>query len=527
MSKARINVKKLNDIVSVRDYGAVGNGTTDDTAAVQAAIDFCKANPGFTLFFPRGSYLITTSLNCTYAGSAAGIDTGYYGFTVEGEDQINTYIKGETSGTPVWDLTGKPRMTFRNIGFANYTDGAHNPSCMLLLARNLTNSFAGGHVFERVSLRGYCTQTMVQTASSEVNNWLYVDFTSFKSGVSGLELTEQIETTVNSVYIDLSAHTFSGGNTRHVFVGCGWDGSVPSSGAHYVRCSGIDNAIFIGCYSNFTNGDAEFLFSDDCSNVSFQDHRGEGAADYHIRLAAGVTLRGLVYTGRSSTPIRGEDNSVFEDCEIRSTFMALGSGLATFSFDAWDVLNCDVYDLTNGARARNSARGTRFWDFKEAASWSLPTGDLTQPQEYGLAYTGGAINYRRRIYTQSKYERSRSGRQEINTLVLPETHIADLSSATYASGYTPDLDVASNFSFIVTGNVTVNNPSNADLGPGDTKGQMLILTFSQNGTGGYTVTMGSDYDLQSAVIPTAAFARVSLCFVYVTTSAGPKWVRVN
>ena len=34
MSKARKNITKLNDVVSVTDFGAVGDGVTDDTAAI-------------------------------------------------------------------------------------------------------------------------------------------------------------------------------------------------------------------------------------------------------------------------------------------------------------------------------------------------------------------------------------------------------------------------------------------------------------------------------------------------------------
>lgn len=41
-------------IRSVKEYGAVGNGTTDDTAAIQAAID-----SGNSLHFPNGSYLVS------------------------------------------------------------------------------------------------------------------------------------------------------------------------------------------------------------------------------------------------------------------------------------------------------------------------------------------------------------------------------------------------------------------------------------------------------------------------------------
>jgi len=44
---------KLQDVVSVKDFGAVGNGTTDDTAAIQAAIDAADY-----IIFPKGTYKI-------------------------------------------------------------------------------------------------------------------------------------------------------------------------------------------------------------------------------------------------------------------------------------------------------------------------------------------------------------------------------------------------------------------------------------------------------------------------------------
>ncbi len=53
-----------NVVTSVLQYGATGNGTTDDTAALQAAI-----NSGLPLFFPRGVYRITDSLTVTNSSS--------------------------------------------------------------------------------------------------------------------------------------------------------------------------------------------------------------------------------------------------------------------------------------------------------------------------------------------------------------------------------------------------------------------------------------------------------------------------
>lgn len=49
---------KMRDTVSVKDFGATGDGVTDDTAAIQAAIDALGSGGG-TLRFPRGRYLVT------------------------------------------------------------------------------------------------------------------------------------------------------------------------------------------------------------------------------------------------------------------------------------------------------------------------------------------------------------------------------------------------------------------------------------------------------------------------------------
>ena len=57
---------KLREMVSVKDFGAVGNGTTDDTAAIQAAINACSSSTAAncrTLYIPGGEYKVSASLS--------------------------------------------------------------------------------------------------------------------------------------------------------------------------------------------------------------------------------------------------------------------------------------------------------------------------------------------------------------------------------------------------------------------------------------------------------------------------------
>lgn len=49
--------EKLDQIISVKDFGAVGDGLTDDTLAIQTALD--QANKK-TIYFPAGTYLVTS-----------------------------------------------------------------------------------------------------------------------------------------------------------------------------------------------------------------------------------------------------------------------------------------------------------------------------------------------------------------------------------------------------------------------------------------------------------------------------------
>ena len=69
----RTTASKLGDIVSVKDFGAVGDGVVDDTAAIQAAINSGTKN----VLFTAGTYLtssqLTLAANQTLQGQGAGI----------------------------------------------------------------------------------------------------------------------------------------------------------------------------------------------------------------------------------------------------------------------------------------------------------------------------------------------------------------------------------------------------------------------------------------------------------------------
>ena len=54
---------KLRESVSVKDFGAVGNGIADDTAAINAAHTYSVANNFPDIIFPSGTYLVSSGFN--------------------------------------------------------------------------------------------------------------------------------------------------------------------------------------------------------------------------------------------------------------------------------------------------------------------------------------------------------------------------------------------------------------------------------------------------------------------------------
>ena len=63
---------KMREVVSVKDFGAVGDGVTDDRPAIEAAINYASSIGGAELYYPDGTYLINSYSSNTALASAHG-----------------------------------------------------------------------------------------------------------------------------------------------------------------------------------------------------------------------------------------------------------------------------------------------------------------------------------------------------------------------------------------------------------------------------------------------------------------------
>ena len=104
---------KLKDTVSVKDFGAVGDGVTNDTAAIQAAL-----NTSHSVFLPQGTYKITSQL--VFGASCSGL---------VGEGMYLSVISKTFNGNAI--LCDTSGAVIQNLGIngngATYTDGGIVP----------------------------------------------------------------------------------------------------------------------------------------------------------------------------------------------------------------------------------------------------------------------------------------------------------------------------------------------------------------------------------------------------------------
>ena len=191
---------KLREFVSVKDFGAVGNGTTDDTAAIQKAITYIYsfANSSGTgtapaLYFPAGTYLMSSTITMGNTGYQYTLSPYFYG------DGLGTIIKvTATNVNPFYwrgPNLGQPGAgnqcsgpTIENMSFVGPGSGTATSSSIALNfntvqgTRLIGTSCSGWYVGENyvdhdviTRINANCNYNIIGINSSSLNNLIRLD----------------------------------------------------------------------------------------------------------------------------------------------------------------------------------------------------------------------------------------------------------------------------------------------------------------------------------------------------------------
>jgi hypothetical protein len=108
----RTALDKLRDVVSVKDFGAVGDGTTDDTAAINAALATNKS-----VHFPAGTYMTTGNHVIPYSATV--------GRVIYGDSHTTSILKRISGTNPIFDIRQFSHCNIQNLRFDGNNTGGH------------------------------------------------------------------------------------------------------------------------------------------------------------------------------------------------------------------------------------------------------------------------------------------------------------------------------------------------------------------------------------------------------------------
>lgn len=262
---ARTVDSKLKEVVSVKDFGAVGDGTTDDTAAFNAALS-ASASMNVIYVPPGNTYRITSTLNITGNKSIVGLDSGSQNFQA-------AFIYHDPASTgPLFNVTS-----------------SSNGVCI----KNLTVTGGNG---------SFCI-----VSSNSYVRYEYVKMQSYAG--SGIQL---LSTGVGSSSSKLINCSWQGPGSATNYKG--FEINVNGGDVHLKGCTAIHGAIGIDVIQGQT------IIIDGCSvNKQSRYSNFSSASQFNT---AGIKLSGTAYKQAISIKnsyIEGCDNGIYvEACESLS-----------------------------------------------------------------------------------------------------------------------------------------------------------------------------------------------------------------
>jgi hypothetical protein len=206
---------------NVKSYGAVGNGSTDDTTAINKAIADAAANGSGIVYFPKGIYKITSTINVGN-GSAGGVST-YHSIHLLGDGgPTNTSFTNSQRGSVLfWGGAASGVMMnvlgpISGIAIENLFFDAQNTAATCLRTDHMSDSrmryiFASAFTGHGIIATAYSNPTGFFDGANE-NFWENIRIESTNVGCVALRVGETADGGGN--HLDVAQNVFTGVNIR-------------------------------------------------------------------------------------------------------------------------------------------------------------------------------------------------------------------------------------------------------------------------------------------------------------------------
>lgn len=150
LRRTRSATERLDDVVNVKEFGAVGDGVTDDYKACQLAANHAKA-AGKSLYFPSGVYLITRMISLAGATNISVYGDGLC------NSRIHLYSLTGTDALACMAISdGAAQITVRGLYFTVDDNSVMRNCCLAVEYASsvfISDCFFGGSIYN-INLRG-------------------------------------------------------------------------------------------------------------------------------------------------------------------------------------------------------------------------------------------------------------------------------------------------------------------------------------------------------------------------------------
>ena len=217
---------KLRLEICVDDFGAVGDGVTNDSPAVNLAVAYMRTKiqsfggyygcPYYLKFSPGKVYKLSSSINLQLLGYGAG-SMGAWGVIGTG-----AVILAACTGKTLFDALGSAYGHW--IDVAIRADQATAPAIGIQVGRIDTTGWqAGGHYFQNVHMAGFFTIAGLLNASGEgntyVNLYIHNDDLSGNANSLAIDGLHHIVPVTDFTQTTISQNTFDSCR-QHMIINC-------------------------------------------------------------------------------------------------------------------------------------------------------------------------------------------------------------------------------------------------------------------------------------------------------------------